>query len=246
MSSSFEAFLTDRKLGELSLGDSKSSILSKMGTPGWWEGQGTLGCEHSDVWAYDDLGVVFESNHVVKLEVAFTGTGTANEPLLPCDFKFVDVDVSSKTTIDQFIKYLSLRSIPFNQQPGRFGTTLIKVPNGAVAAFRHRVDHERSVAEESESCPTRNNWLALALSNSDSRCYGPNCDRTFDRINRVRILGLIWRLDPRLAQDLGYRLLTRPRRPGGAQVSRPLRLTRDRVVAGFWVRGARAAVLGGR
>lgn len=150
MPASFEAFLTECELGELSLSDSKSSVLSKMGPPNWWDGQGTLSCEQSGVWAYYDLGIVFarDGDGVVKIEVAFRCSGARKGFQLPSNIPSAGSAFDSETTLDEFIEYLSSKSISFRQQESGSETTLLKVADGAVAVFSRKVDYERSMAEE--------------------------------------------------------------------------------------------------
>jgi hypothetical protein len=150
MPTSFKEFLTDGKLGPLSMSDTKSSILSKMGMPDWWEGQEKRRCEESDVSVYGHAGIVFarDGNHVAKLEVAFGCGGSTGEPQLPIDLQFADVAFTPATEFDEFIDYVSRQEIPFEKQMGRFGETLVRFHSGVVAVFKHRLDFERSQAEE--------------------------------------------------------------------------------------------------
>ncbi|BBO32817.1 hypothetical protein PLANPX_2429 [Lacipirellula parvula] len=150
MEVSFQSFLMTGKFGELAIGDSKSFVKSKLGIPVWWEGKATLSCDQSNVWSYEDVGIVFDKSgsRVIKIEIVFEDRDDNNSLRLTDGLNVSDVAFNSETTIGQFVERLVCSGLTFNQDRNNYGEVLIRIPGGSVAAFREKVDYERSIALE--------------------------------------------------------------------------------------------------
>ena len=150
MDVSFQSFLMTGKFGELAIGDSKPFVISKLGIPTWWEGMGTWNHEQSNVWAYGGAGVVFDrgGKTISKIELVFNHLSTDKNLQLSGGINVTDLAFNSDTTLDQFKEHLASNGVAFIQDTSDYGETLIGIPGGSVAAFREKVDYERSIALE--------------------------------------------------------------------------------------------------
>lgn len=150
MEVSFQSFLMTGKFGELALGDSRAFVISKLGIPEWWEGKATLSHERSNVWAYGDVGVIFDRSGktISKIELVFNHLSTDKNLRLSGGINVTDLAFNSDTTLDQFIEHLACNGVAFIQDSNNYGKTLIRIPGGSVAGFREKVDYERSIALE--------------------------------------------------------------------------------------------------
>ena len=150
MEVSFQSFLMTGKFGELTLGDSKPFVISKLGIPAWWEGKETLSHEQSNVWAYGGAGIIFDRSGktISKIELVFNHLSTDKYLRLSGSINVTDLAFNSDTTLDQFTEHLACNGVNFIQDIDNYGETLIRIPGGSIATFTEKVDYERSIALE--------------------------------------------------------------------------------------------------
>ena len=148
MTSSLKLFLTQRKIDNVSIGDTKSDVAAKIGLPQWWEGQPKLTRDQSAIWIYDELQIIFdEENRCDKIAIYLDGREGRDSSLSePCR-QFNDVAFGPATTIGEFLDYLTQNKISFEKQKAKESST-ISIIDGAVATFEHKIDFEKSIAEE--------------------------------------------------------------------------------------------------
>lgn len=148
MTSSLKLFLIQKIIDEVSIGDTKSDVVSKIGVPEWWEGQPKLTCDQSTIWIYDELQVFFdEENRCRKIAIYLDGRNNQDHTLSEPYRRFNDVAFGPATTIDEFLGYLQQNTISFENELFDEGRN-IRIINGATATFKRKIDFEKSKAEE--------------------------------------------------------------------------------------------------